>query len=220
MFAILLAASLAADPAPDAWYAAKVTVKEVGFVRVGSGTPVVSENGRTLILTNAHVVRGEGDISVRVQGKDRPAKYVAGSKVVTISAQEIDVLGPDLALVEVEGELDTVRVRPEPPPVGTPVYLRGFGGTNDQSVRRAGRLLDSILGPKHLAESTPTVPGDSGAGVFDADGYLVGVRWGGTTEGSFAVPIASLRELTTERVAERFPRLTAKLNPSKSRETK
>jgi S1-C subfamily serine protease len=129
----------------------------------GSGTCVHSAAGKSLILTNRHVVA------------DRPSGWVvAGAdrwSEGTVKAVSPDA---DLALIECPGSFPVAPLA-ESDPAGLPVRRLGFG----RGVLRvaAGRLGELVRG-KDRVTTMESIPGDSGSGVLDPDGRLVAVTWG------------------------------------------
>jgi S1-C subfamily serine protease len=98
---------------------------------------------------------------------------------------------------------------------GDAVFQRGFGGTRpgEGSVLRRGRVaaLRGEIGLSYAVES-----GDSGSGVLNEAGELVGVTVGRdpTTHKGYAIPAATVRAfLVRPRLLDLHPPLAAKLSP-------
>jgi S1-C subfamily serine protease len=191
----------------------------------GSGTVVWSEGGRSVVLTNAHVAdRPDAAYSVFsvATGKSYPAKYLAGSKVVVFPPDgfgvRLAVEGPDLALLVVEAELPAAKFAPAPPKPGAGVRQWGFGGRTTESGPscKAGEARGDVrvwyggVLVVSAGSSLRVQPGDSGSGVFDANGDLVGVThgYGGDPPG-LAVPLVVVKAFVTEKAGARFPRFKA-----------
>jgi len=214
LFAALAVAAFSLPAsAADEWFAARVSVSHGGGASShGSGTPVHCEGGRTLILTNAHVVpAGTTDpITVTIASKTYPARHVEGSAVTHTGPSLIHVDGPDLALLEVDADLGAVTIAEQLPAVGESVFQWGFGGANEPRLKY-GEVQSSIF-VDQLVSSIPSQQGDSGSGVFNEAGCLCGVTHGGTGAQSLAVTTTTVRIfLKRPRLAELFPRLAAKL---------
>ena len=153
------------------------TVKVEGvacrFERDGSGFTVAPE----LVVTNAHVVAGEARTTVvRPDGKRLRAEVVAFDPGRDLALLEVPGLGQS-ALPLADGEIgSTVGVFGHPDGQ-TP--LRVSPGAVRQQVRSLGQNLYST----GLTRRTVYVlaaelePGDSGAGVVNADGEVVGVAF-------------------------------------------
>lgn len=156
----------------------------------GTGTVIASEDGRSLVLTNAHVVESAAHpitVTYWCDGKPwtQPATYLGGSAVSTVSADTISVHGPDLALISIAADLPAVEVAESIPAEGEAVSLFGFGGTGSTVYpkHKSGRVLRedggrTTAGDPITRTSIATVNGDSGSGIFNDRGQLVAVHWG------------------------------------------
>jgi hypothetical protein len=182
-----------------------VVVKRVGPVETdwGTGTVVASGAGKSKILTNAHVAVDD-TLPLFVLRGDRkfPATYLAGSRVTHFrfadGGRGVRLDGPDLALLEVAAELPVAAVAAADPAPGTRVRLWGHGTGFDTTL--AGAVLDSgRIAVPTLLTSLGTRSGDSGSGVFDADGKLVGVCWGGDGKKCYGVPASVVNRFLTEK---------------------
>lgn len=182
-----------AMPAPLAHSVVYVT-QDLGAGRTagGTGTAIAAENGRTLVLTNAHVAQAGRPTRVTYwhEGKpyESPARFLEGSTVTDSGPNQIAVHGPDLALLVLEGaELRTVELAAAIPGPGESVSLFGFGGAGLNGtvpIHKTGRTLapdgwQTMAGDPIQRTSIQTVNGDSGAGIFNEAGQLVAVHWGG-----------------------------------------
>ncbi len=201
------------------WFALRVTVDHGnGRSASGSGTPIHVEAGKTVVLTNAHVVpKADKDKTIRVHagGKAYPARYVDGSEVRSTGPSTIEILGPDLCLLEVDADLGQVEIAADVPPPGAAVRQWGYGGVGSggRPVPRSGEVTDSrpYVEPT-LVTTIRTISGDSGAGVFNAKAELVGVTWGGDGVTSRGVPLSVVHVfLGRPTVHTLFPRLHARL---------
>ncbi len=141
----------------------KVLAVEPGAasIRCGSGTVLKRPPGESdRVLTARHVVLGAGAVRVVCGGKVLPATVVAVSK------------DADLALLGVGEALSYTVLADAEPAVGEPVETWGFGGGGG-----CRPTVGVATGPETAV--APTQPGDSGAGVFDKAGRLVGVHVAG-----------------------------------------
>ena len=168
------------------WFACRIVVDHGnGTGAAGSGTPVGFENGKTLVLTNAHVVpKHDKDkkITVVAGGRKFPATYVEGSEVQILNPKQIKVLGPDLCLLAVDAKLGYVEIADEAPPIGGQVWQFGYGGTQfdeGPTVRSGLVMKDTFVEPTMLVDMA-SISGDSGSGLFNQYGELCGVTWGGS----------------------------------------
>jgi hypothetical protein len=189
---LLLALTLAllASPAAAAdtfWHSPAVHFEDATGVGGGTGTPVWSDGRRTKILTCAHVVpHGHGTVTVYPGGDwQRPvkARLLAGS---------LRPDAPDLALLEVPVPLTHAHLSPVPPKAGDFVYQWGWGPPTP----RVGPALRQGFVTQVTSQTYVSYDprgGDSGAGVFDARGEMVGViAWRATPAGC-AVGYADVR---------------------------
>lgn len=198
------------DPSSAAVY---VHRQLVSHGDAGSGTVIASEGGKSLVLTCAHVIEGDGGITVTHAGKVYPAKYLGGSTVRWVNTSTIQVDGPDLALVVVYAELPAVEIGSEPE-TGARVRLFGFGGRlgDHGFVAKLGQV---IAGPAFtkptLTYTASTTSGDSGAGVFNEAGELIGVHTGRSGVQAYAVPVGTVKTFVLARLNGLFPRLGFRL---------
>lgn len=162
-----------------------------GRTAAGTGTAIAVENGKTLVLTNAHVAQAGYSHSVTYWSEGKPytspAKFIEGSQVTDAGGNTIRIHGPDLALLEVNAELRTAELADEIPAPGQAVSIYGFGGAGVYGtvpIHKTGRTLAedgarTMAGDPIARTSIETVNGDSGAGIFNDAGQLVAVHWGG-----------------------------------------
>lgn len=138
-------------------------------VSLGSGTVIACRGGKSLVLTNKHVCPHKNGTSfLRVGNKSVPAEWVACDDTA------------DLALIRADVALKPVGVADKEPPVGTAVGHWGFAGGGRMKAKTGriegtvvihlpGQDVDSVL------TSIEMEPGESGSGLFDGSGKLVGV---------------------------------------------
>ena len=161
-----LEADAAAEPDP---VATAERVKESVFTiisRTGRGSAWVAgvEGGRSLLVTNNHVVGQEAQ---------------PGS-VVTVVREELRVEGEvlridegrDLAVVAVDEVVPPLDMADEGPRVGEPVLVVGSPLGLEQSVVTG---IVSAFRDEHIQISAPLNPGNSGGPVVNADGEVIGV---------------------------------------------
>lgn len=135
----------------------------------GSGT-VVLAGGRRLVLTNRHVVAGRSGLAVFVDGREIAARLVRAS----------DDPAVDLAVLAADGLPEPAAVAEAVPPVGTRVRVWGHLRGRLRGLLRVGQV-DQRTADSSLWTTVGCSHGDSGAGLFDDDGRLVGVALGFTT---------------------------------------
>jgi Flp pilus assembly protein TadD len=166
------------------------TIEANGDTSYGTGF-VVGEAG--LVATNAHVVRGVGDVMVRT----RRGALLASVEVLHVEERT------DLAVLRVTGlESPPLPLIDGPPPVvGTRVvavgHPRGYEFTVSDGIVSARRQLDDD-GVELIQTTAPISPGSSGGPLVDLAGGVLGVCSLTLMEGqniNFAVPVAHLRRV-------------------------
>ena len=165
-----------------------------------------------LLVTNKHNVRSErGRAATRIGVKYANTDVFLPAHVVTIAADDAD-----LALLQVDRagnyptvagvarSIDSVRV-------GSPVMTIGFPHALDTPMD--GALVKTSLTAGTVSKVLPTVVqvdayashGSSGSPIFNADGWVIGVIYGGEKESDgrlvFAVPSPRLVPLLPARAA-------------------
>ena len=157
---------------------------------LGSGVVIDS---RGFILTNEHVVSGEGELTVRSwDGKIWPARPVEKEKGADIAPLKIE--GSDLRAMR-RGNSDSIRVGHWVLAIGSP-----FGLTQTVSagiVSAVGRSDLGLLPYESFIQTDASInQGNSGGPLVDLEGRLVGINTavfsspgGGSLGIGFAVPI-------------------------------
>jgi hypothetical protein len=155
------------------------------FNNVGSGTLVdTSEDGREgLVLTCAHLFNeGVGEVVVSFPGaKTHGAKLVAIDRDAGLAALAIS--NPASTQVTVDFTVQQ----------GEPVKACGFGPQGEYACAIGPIVGEAVnTGQTSVLVGDAVRLGDSGGGVFNADGNLVAVVWGeanGVTYASAGVPL-------------------------------
>ncbi len=170
----------------------------------GSGV-IISEDG--LILTNNHVVNGASSVAVTLpDGTECAAKVLGGNAATDIAVLKIDAQGLVPAVL---GNSDNLRVGAFCLAIGNPMGT--LGGTVTEGIISA--LNRSVTIEQYemnlLQMSAAVSPGNSGGGLFNAAGELVGVvnakSGGENTEGlGFAVPINKAMDVAQQIIEKGF----------------
>ena len=158
----------------------------------GSGV-IISSDG--YILTCAHVVDGASNITVTINDKDYTATLVGEDTTSDIAVIKIDANGLTPAVV---GDSDTLTVGDNVLAVGNP--LGELGGTVTSGIVSALNRSVSIqssgsVNTMSLVQMDASVsPGNSGGGLFNMNGELVGVVNAKSSDSDaeglgFAIPI-------------------------------
>ncbi|MBL8446105.1 MAG: DegQ family serine endoprotease [Zoogloeaceae bacterium] len=155
---------------------------------IGSGF-IVSPDG--YILTNAHVVDGAAEVTVRLTDKrEFKAKVIGTDKRTDVALLKVEANG--LPTVRI-GEAEQARVGEWVVAVGSPF---GFDNTVTAGIisAKARRLPDETYVP-FIQTDVAINPGNSGGPLFNLGGEVIGInsqiysRSGGFMGISFAIPI-------------------------------
>ena len=154
----------------------------------GSGF-IVSSDG--LILTNAHVVEGAKEVTVKlIDHREFKAKVLGSDKTSDIAVLKIDAKGlPTVRL----GNSDKLDVGDYVLAIGAPFGLEETATAG--IVSATGRSLPGDGAVPFIQTDAAVNPGNSGGPLFDASGAVVGINSqiytnsGGYQGVSFAVPI-------------------------------
>jgi len=149
----------------------------------GSGVGVASH----YILTNKHVVAPNPSLPFTISygSVKTTGTYVVASKNV------------DLALIRTKDPINFVPIAASKPEQGA--FILGYGKDNIlDEVFAAWKLTNNQT---RLELSQSVGPGDSGGGIFDRNGYLIGITRGVTVDGSgitIAIPWAWVKSFLTQ----------------------
>jgi S1-C subfamily serine protease len=160
-------------------------------VALGSGVILKRDEGELLILTNRHVI--DPDFEGEVAGKDRAQLRDLTPKVQLVDESihpgEVVWVAPDgidLALVRVACRSAEARAtlwqlgRPRTP-VGGNVFAignpQGLGWTHTQGIVSQYRIQDQGRWEVPAIQTQTAIsPGNSGGGLYDQGGYLIGIN--------------------------------------------
>ena len=175
------------------------------YVQSGAGSGViVSSDGN--ILTCAHVVDGATNIKVQLNGSDTEytATVVGLDSVSDVAMLKIDA-GDTTLTPAVIGDSDKLVVGEEVVAVGNP--LGTLGGTVTNGIISALNRQITVEGNEMtLIQTNAAVsPGNSGGGLFNANGELVGIvnAKSGDSEAEglgFAIPINTATDVAKQLV--------------------
>jgi serine protease Do len=155
---------------------------------MGSGF-IVSPDG--IILTNAHVVAGSSEVTVKlIDKREFRARMVGLDKATDIAVLKIDA--HDLPVVKI-GNASQERVGEWAVAIGAPF---GFENTATAGIISAkARSLPDQGYVQFIQTDVPVNPGNSGGPLFNLDGEVIGINsqiysgTGGYQGVSFAIPI-------------------------------
>lgn len=172
------------------------------YVTEGAGSGVVlTADG--YIVTNHHVIDGASAVRVRLNGGDAYDAALVGTDSKTdLAVLKIEAAGLTPAKLS---DSSKARVGDFVIAIGNP--LGELGGTVTEGIISARDREITIDGqPMTLLQTTAAVnPGNSGGGLFDLEGELVGVvnskSAGSGIEGlAFAIPSNTVREVAQELI--------------------
>lgn len=172
------------------------------YVTEGAGSGVIlSEDG--YIVTNHHVIDGANTIKVRLSNGQAYTAVLTGTDEKTdLAVLKINVSRLPAAKL---ADSSTVRVGDFVIAIGNP--LGELGGTVTEGIISAKDREVTIDGETMtlLQTSAAVNPGNSGGGLFNLDGELVGVvnakSSGDDIEGlAFAIPANTVKEITQELI--------------------
>lgn len=172
------------------------------YVTEGAGSGVIlTEDG--YIVTNHHVIDGANTIKVRLSnGQTYTAALTGTDEKTDLAVLKINASG--LAAAKLT-DSSTVRVGDFVIAIGNP--LGELGGTVTEGIISAKDRKVTVDGEAMtlLQTSAAVNPGNSGGGLFDLNGELVGVvnakSSGDDIEGlAFAIPANTVKEITQELI--------------------
>lgn len=164
----------------------------------GSGV-IISEDG--YIITNQHVVDGTNKLTVTLSDKSKhDAKLIGADSKTDIAVIKIDAQGLTAAVL---GDSDNLTVGEFALAIGNPMGTLG-GTVTDGIISALNR--DIVVGTQTmtlLQTNAAVSPGNSGGGLFNEKGELVGIvnskSSQANTEGlGFAIPINTAFKVATE----------------------
>jgi putative serine protease PepD len=166
---------------PSVW----TIVTETGGV--GSGWVATSDGGTSSLVTNYHVIEDDYEDGQRQVEVVQEARTLSGT---VISVDEAE----DLALIEVDAELPTLRLATTGARVGDPVLVLGSPLGLEQT---AVSGIVSAFRDDLIQFSAPISPGNSGGPVLNADGEVIGITELKIAEEAaeglgFAIPVGTL----------------------------
>lgn len=176
------------------------------YVTEGAGSGVIiSEDG--YILTNNHVVEGQSTVKVTTSDKQEYNATIVGTDEKTdIAVLKIDASGLTPAVI---GDSDSLVVGETAVAVGNPLGTLG-GTVTDGIISALDREVTVNNQTMTLLQMSAAVsPGNSGGGLFNEKGELVGIvnakSGGSDVEGiGFAVPINTAMEVAEELIANGY----------------
>ena len=173
------------------------------YVSSGAGSGVIlTQDG--YIVTNHHVIEGATSILVRTRsGDEYSAELIGSDEQSDLAVLKINASGLTSAVL---GDSTKLEVGDLAVVIGNP--LGELGGTVTSGIISALDREVSIDGQTMTLMQTDAAvnPGNSGGGLFDANGDLVGIinakSSGDNVEGlGFAIPISNATDIIDELIA-------------------
>ena len=182
------------------------------YVSSGAGSGVIiSQSGKVgYIVTNNHVIEDATSIVVRLKdGTELPATLVGTDAMTDLAVLTVNT---DIALTCAElGDSDSLVVGQEVLAIGNP--LGELGGTVTNGIVSALEREVKIDGEKMtlLQTNAAVNPGNSGGGLFNMYGKLIGVvnakSSGDDVEGlGFAIPVNTVYDVVNELITHGYVR--------------
>ena len=172
------------------------------YVTEGAGSGVIISSDGT-ILTCHHVIEDTTKVMVRLRnGESYEATVVSSDATTDVAILKIDATGLTAAPI---GDSDALLVGEETVVIGNP--LGSLGGTVSNGIISALEREIIIDGARMtlLQTNAAISPGNSGGGIFDMYGNLIGIvvakSAGSGVEGlGFAIPINYVMEVYNELI--------------------
>ena len=176
------------------------------YVESGAGSGVIlSADG--YIITNNHVIEGASSITVRTyDGTEYTATLVGTDSQTDVAVLKIDAEGLTPAVI---GDSDSVSVGDYVLAVGNP--LGTLGGTVTDGIVSALDRDITVNGQsmKLMQTNAAVSPGNSGGGLFNAKGELIGIVNAKSADSEaegigFAIPIDTAIEVATDLMSNGY----------------
>ena len=173
------------------------------FVTSGAGSGVIITSDG-YIVTNNHVIDGASNITVRLKNGNEYKAVLIGTDADTDLAV-IKIVANETLSPVVFGNSDVIKVGQQVVAVGNP--LGSLGGTVTTGIISALDREVTVEGKKMnlLQTDTAVNPGNSGGGLFNLKGELIGVvnakSSGSDVEGlGFAIPAVTASKTVSELI--------------------
>jgi S1-C subfamily serine protease len=162
-----------ADPSAST---VRIRVDDPQSQSIGTGTIIDRHNREALVVTCGHLFRDmPANAKILVEYWTQGQMRTVEGTLVDFTANETDI---GLIAFATDDQLSVSPVLPGGTPLspGAPVYSLGCDGGQDPS-RRDSRItkINRYLGPQNVEVAGAPTQGRSGGGLFDANGYLIGV---------------------------------------------
>ena len=176
--------------------------------REGTGSGVVVDSKRGIVLTNLHVIMNSDRVEISLaDGKNYKAKPVGFDKELDIAVLQIPNPPKNLKALEL-GDSSMLEVGQRVLAIGNPFGLNrtlttGVVSSLDRTLKNPnGSIMRGLI-----QTDAPINPGNSGGPLLDMDGRLIGINTAilsqsGDSAGiGFAMPINQIRRVLPELIA-------------------
>lgn len=200
IFVVLLSAPFVWSAPVDS--AVHITADRGDVMGYGSGTVIGCKDGKSLILTAAHVCHSASEkFTVTLNKKEYKASYLIGSKVTMKQTKpneiELEIEGPDIALLVVDAELPVVTLSKKELKKGDRIHQWGFA-SGEISEFGAFYKTGFVAVPDAIWSTADSRRGDSGCGLFNDANELVGMVHARPANddavGGLAIPLKTVRD--------------------------
>lgn len=176
------------------------------YVQQGAGSGVIfSEDG--YIITNNHVIDNASQITVKLHnGESYTATLVGKDSKTDLAVLKIEATGLISATL---GDSDAVNVGDVVVAIGNPLGQLG-GSVTDGIISALNRSITLSNETMNLLQTNAQVsPGNSGGGLFDGNGNLIGIvvakSNAADTEGiGFVIPINDVKKVVEEIITHGY----------------
>lgn len=181
-----------------------------GGTATGSGFAVDDEGH---ILTNAHVVEGASEVTVRIGGEDGDtfdAEVVGEDQSTDVAVLQVEQEGADQLQPLTLGSSSDVKVGDSVVAIGNPFGLdRSATAGIVSAVQREIEAPNGFSIENAIQTDAPINPGNSGGPLLDSQGRVIGIasqiESGGQSQGNvgigFAVPIDTVKEVAQQLIS-------------------
>ena len=172
------------------------------YVSSGAGSGVIYSNDG-YIITNNHVIDGATNITVILNdGTKHTAKLIGTDSKTDLAVIKIEATGLQAAVF---GNSDSLVVGEQVIAIGNPLGELG-GSVTEGIISAKDREIQIESQTMTLLQTTAAVnPGNSGGGLFNLKGELVGIvnakSSGSDVEGlGFAIPVTTAKDIITDLI--------------------
>ncbi|MGF1538161.1 MAG: S1C family serine protease [Elainellaceae cyanobacterium] len=159
----------------------------------GSGSGVVVDpNG--LVVTNAHVLEGASEVSVKIQGRQYQARVVSMGDSRCLDLALLQIEGAQNLAIAPLGDAESVYKTQAIYAIGFPL---GNSISSDSATITRGIISNIHPDIGRIQLDSPISPGNSGGPIVDSDGNLIGIATSGARGANDINSAISVDKVTT-----------------------